>query len=57
MGSVMTSRDVLASPIDIPDAGQLRVDYIIELAYPAQRRWGLTKSEIVKPRFISHTPS
>jgi len=29
------SRDVLAPSINVPDAGQLRVQYIIELTYPA----------------------
>jgi len=35
LSRVMVARDVLATPIDVPDAGQLRVTYIIELPYPA----------------------
>jgi len=32
--NVMFCRDVLASTITVPDTGQLKVTYIIELAYP-----------------------
>lgn len=34
-GSVMFSRDVLASTVTVPNTGQLKVTYTIQLAYPA----------------------
>ncbi|APV45048.1 hypothetical protein Dform_01729 [Dehalogenimonas formicexedens] len=34
-GSIMFSRDVLASTVDVPSTGQLKVTYTIQLAYPA----------------------
>lgn len=32
---VMTSRDVLATPVTVPNAGQLTVTYTIEMTFPA----------------------
>ncbi len=35
VGSIMFSRDVLASTVTVPSTGQLKVTYTIQLAYPA----------------------